>query len=536
MKQALFVLILILFIKSATTCFGQDAGGGKELKNQLQNGQAEISFYNTACYFALEGDKGLAFAYLKKAVYQDHFSSVRDMENDSDLKSLHGDSLWNELVNAARDNLAMRNKSRGALVNKPAFYNAGTLLTPYRENIPDDEKLAGLSKLWSEVKYNFANFDLVPHLNFDSLYLAYMPQVVHTTSTLAYYKVVMEFCAQLKDGHTNVYAPNELNDQVYARPLLRSRMIEGKVLIVGVYDDNLEKQGIKPGTEIITINGLPVKEYAAKYVMPYQSSSTPQDLETRTYEYALLGGPINEPIKLELQDPQGRKKMHTVARVKPEERSRRLAVPPFEFKILKGNIAYITMNSFATDSATNAFAHNFNDISKANAIIIDVRNNGGGSTPWSILNFLVGKEKAIQSWYARDYQPYQRAGNRNQNFLSGVSFINPAGKSYYSKPVVMLTSSRTFSAAEDLVAAFKSLKRGMIIGTPTGGSTGQPMLIGLPGNGTARICTIRDMLANGDDFVGKGIQPDKLVAPTVADTRNGTDTELAAALRYLSAK
>jgi len=239
---------------------------------------------------------------------------------------------------------------------------------------------------------------------------------------------------------------------------------------------------------------------------------------------------------LELLDASGHKKTYTITRVKHEERSKRLAATPFEFKILKGNIAYIAMNSFATDSATRALANNSKDISNVNAIIIDVRNNGGGSTPWSILSFLIEKELPIQSWYARDYQPYERAANHNQNFLSGVSILNSVGKSYYSKPVVMLTSSRTFSAAEDLVAAFKSVKRGMIIGTSTGGSTGQPMNIGLPGNGSARICTIRDMFADGEDFVGKGIQPDKLVAPTVADIRKGVDTELDAALRYLSAK
>ncbi|WP_183561690.1 S41 family peptidase [Mucilaginibacter sp. SP1R1] len=536
MKQKLLILITIFFTTSATICLGQNSGGGKELKNNMQNAKAEISNYNTACYFALEGDKDLAFTYLKQAVYHDHFSNVNDIENDSDLKSLHNAPLWNTLIKAIQENLTIKNKSSRSFVNNPVFFNTNALITPYRENISDDEKIAGLSKLWSEVKYNFVNFDLVPHLNFDSLYLAYIPRVKQTVSTLSYYKIMIEFCAQLKDGHTNVYAPDELDDEFYARPLLRSRMIEGKVLIVGVFDSVLEKQGIKPGMEIITVNGLAVKEYATKYIMPYQSSSTQQDMETRLYEYSLLGGSLKEPIKLELLDALGHKKAYTIYRVKPEERSKRLAVSPFEFKILKGNIAYIAMNSFVTDTATRAFSSNFKEISNANAIIIDVRNNGGGSTPYKILSFLIEKELPIQSWWARDYQPYERAAKHNQNFLRGVSILNSVGKSYYSKPVVMLTSSRTYSAAEDLVAAFKSLKRGIIIGTATGGSTGQPVVIGLPGDGSARICTIRDMLADGEDFVGKGIQPDKLVAPTAEDIRKGVDAELEAALRYLSAK
>jgi C-terminal processing protease CtpA/Prc len=98
---------------------------------------------------------------------------------------------------------------------------------------------------------------------------------------------------------------------------------------------------------------------------------------------------------------------------------------------------------------------------------------------------------------------------------------------------MVLTSARTFSAAEDFAAAFKTMNRGLIIGEPTGGSSGQPLFITLPGNGTARICTKRDMLGNGEEFVGKGIIPDKFVSPTVQDVRNGVDAELQAAIGEL---
>src|SRR5215210_727589 len=76
--------------------------------------------------------------------------------------------------------------------------------SPYRENIGEDEKAAGLSRFWSEVKYNFANFDLVQGLDWDALHLEYLPKVRATKSTLEYYRVLTELCARLKDGHTNV--------------------------------------------------------------------------------------------------------------------------------------------------------------------------------------------------------------------------------------------------------------------------------------------------------------------------------------------
>jgi hypothetical protein len=58
--------------------------------------------------------------------------------------------------------------------------------------------------------------------------------------------------------------------------------------------------------------------------------------------------------------------------------------------------------------------------------------------------------------------------------------------------VLVLTSARTYSAAEDFVVAFDAMQRGRIVGEATGGSTGQPLLFDLPGGGKARICTKRD--------------------------------------------
>lgn len=41
---------------------------------------------------------------------------------------------------------------------------------------------------------------------------------------------------------------------------------------------------------------------------------------------------------------------------------------------------------------------------------------------------------------------------------------------------------------------------------------------------------------DGTDFVGSGVQPDKLVRPTIADFRSGRDTVLEAALQELKLK
>jgi carboxyl-terminal processing protease len=289
------------------------------------------------------------------------------------------------------------------------------------------------------------------------------------------------------------------------------------------------------GQEIVKINGLPVKDYAARYVTSLQSASTSQDRMVRTYDYALLAGPLNQPIKLQLRDASNKISEHTIFRVTRQERSKKLQTPSFVYRMLPGNIAYIALNTFGNDSTSIEFAARFEEISKAKAIIFDVRNNGGGSTGpgWNILSYLIDKPTEVHSSYTREYKPTYRAWNYKQEISVSKSSLFPKKKFLYTKPVLVLTSARTFSAAEDFAAAFKTMNRGLIIGESTGGSSGQPLVISLPGNGTARICTKRDMLGNGEDFVGKGIKPDKLVAPTIHDIRKGIDTELQAAISEL---
>ena len=95
----------------------------------------------------------------------------------------------------------------------------------------------------------------------------------------------------------------------------------------------------------------------------------------------------------------------------------------------------------------------------------------------------------------------------------------------------VLTSARTYSAAEDFAVAFDTMQRGRIVGEATGGSTGQPLIVALPGGAMARICTKRDTYSDGREFVGVGVQPEVVVHPTVADFRAGRDTVLEAALK-----
>ena len=110
-----------------------------------------------------------------------------------------------------------------------SLWDSPALKTPYQENLSDAEKVAGLSKFWSEVKYNFGFPEKLVALHWDQMYLDWIPRVLATKSTTDYYRELMLLCARLGDGHTNVYAPPQ--SDINAKPPLRTGLIEGRVII-----------------------------------------------------------------------------------------------------------------------------------------------------------------------------------------------------------------------------------------------------------------------------------------------------------------
>ena len=134
-----------------------------------------------------------------------------------------------------------------------------------------------------------------------------------------------------------------------------------------------------------------------------------------------------------------------------------------EVKILEGNIGYLNLRSFQDPSyAGDTAVAAMNFLSNTDAIIIDLRQNGGGSPQMIqlISSYLFDEEPVhLNSFYHR---PEDR--NTQTWTLPHVS-----GKRNPDALVYVLTSNRTFSAAEEFSYNLNNLERGTLVGETTGG-------------------------------------------------------------------
>lgn len=401
-------------------------------------------------------------------------------------------------------------------------------------NLSTEEKIAGLSKAWAEAKYNFANFDLVPNLNWDSLYVAYIPKVTATNNIIDYYKVLQSFYQPLRDGHTKVFFPGTYMKSEWSGVLpIEVRWVENKAIVVSNSSNQPGEKTIIPGTELIEWNGVALQEHMNKNISPYLNFSTSQDSIDRAYRYALTIGKAGSTVSITFKTPKG-KMLNQEMTYKPVERfwDRN---PLVSFKILKGNIGYLQINSFDDEEVVRKFDSLFSTIAKINSLIIDIRNNGGGNgnNGFQIIGSLTNQPFYQGKTVIRQYKGVGRAWGEPESIEVEKWDWKPYKNQLYSKPVVVLTSAATYSAAEDFTAAFQTLKLGIVIGEPTGGSTGQPVMFTLPGGGMGGVCAKRDLFSDGREFIGIGIMPDILVRPSFKGIVAGSDEVLDAAVEYL---
>lgn len=406
------------------------------------------------------------------------------------------------------------------------------------QKLSPTEKAYILSRFCTEVKYNFAFYNKLT-FDWDSICRASMPALVSTNSDEEFLKGLQALCAQLNDGHTYIFELNNpRNPADWIRPFpMNTKRIGDRVFVTDVYSSVLQQSGIEAGCEIIEIDGQNVLEYAMTHIQPYLSSSTPQWSRFRPFaEFELTKDKSSKVSKILFRNRKGKESIIESNRNISWDLSKKNSA--LEFKTLKGNVGLLKVGSFQnSDFSRSYFDELYNEILKTDALIIDIRDNGGGNSSHAdyLISHFCDQPIPQGTWSSPMYIAAHGSWNYPQEWYTQTSNpITPVKeKSIYHKPVVLLVNATTFSSAENLCVSFRGAKRGKIIGTPTGGSTGNPIFVDLGGGIGCCICTKHELDAEGNEFIGLGIQPDIIVEEDVNTFLKNKDSVMEKALEIL---
>lgn len=436
------------------------------------------------------------------------------------------------------------------------------------ENLTAEDKLYGLSVFWKEASYNFAYFDQVEDLDWDNAYQQYIPKVLAAKNDFEYYRVMSQFAALLHDGMTVVKIPQEVVKQYVGFPAVKLAEAHRQAVVVAV--DKSLASVIPLGSIVTSVDGIDTDKVLTQQVFPFISSSTEhirwdQGIKGNAeYGYGLLAGLPNSEVKVGFTTPQGAKEFVSLTRISDssdiEWHSGKgvRASNNFEMRWLDDKIAYIALNNFSDMEVVDKFKASLPELQKAKGLVLDLRFNQGGNTflAEEILAHLTFKDlvgaksrmrvhnSTYKAWgkFANDYQWAEKYGE----YFKGKAWEDSEANVIFADQVdnkdklvittAILISRDTAKAAEDFLVYADGVKHFKTVGEPTFGSTGQPLMLDLPGRLSVKICTKRETFSDGRDFVGYGIQPSIHVERDVDYYLSERDITLEKAHRWLGAE
>lgn len=355
---------------------------------------------------------------------------------------------------------------------------------------------------------------------------------------LQFYFKLQPVIADIREGHLTLRIPRKKFTKKEIKELenkkgLFSRFeyhIQDDHLYIIENKDSIE--GIKPGTEILTINGTPVSDYLQKYKRLISSDGLnttfkPYFLKDMFFNFYSAEKGFADSARIEtlynnkkytyILKREAKSQDDIKKEKEQEKRTLEKKINDFvaftnsynrNFKFLDkdSTIAYVKVKSFSRDYSDKFYKETFAKIknAKSSYLIIDIRNNYGGSLSeinnlYSYLAYkpyvlikpsqLTSKTTPLKTNYFRKSSPltyaFKSISYPTYVFAQTFSTYKKDGKAYYkmradkpTKPnknafhgkVFVLINGGSFSASSIITSKLKNDKRVIVVGEETGGA------------------------------------------------------------------
>ena len=273
------------------------------------------------------------------------------------------------------------------------------------------------------------------------------------------------------------------------------------VVLTPIKDSPAEKAGIQPGDIINKIDGI---EYKGEQLT--EASSKLKDKEGTKAALEIIRK--NETISIEVE-------------------RREIKINHIESKVLQENIAYIEISTFDEGTA-DEFKESWENLKNKNikAIIIDLRNNGGGivDEALEIADMFIAKGQTLLITSSKDKTEKIEKAKKDK---------------IIDLPVIILTNKGTASASEILSAAIKeNNEKVKIVGQNTFGKGVIQTIFNLK-DGSGLKLTTNEYFTPNHNIINKiGIKPDEEVelpeGKSIYTIEESEDTQLQKALEIIT--
>lgn len=198
-------------------------------------------------------------------------------------------------------------------------------------------------------------------------------------------------------------------------------------------------------------------------------------------------------------------------------------------QILEDSIGYIRYESFSQSVSDSDLDYVLKRMENTKGLVIDVRDNGGGSmsTIFRIMGRFVDKRIHVGNMQTKN-------GERHNEFTNPVPlFAEPKkGKVPYLKPIVVLINRSCYSATTHFAAFMSLLPNVTIVGDRAGGGGGLPVSRDLPNGWQYRFSATMQTLPDGS-HIENGFDPDIPVTTGPKEELEGRDAIIEKAIEVI---
>lgn len=356
---------------------------------------------------------------------------------------------------------------------------------------------------WRLLRDNF--YDPGMHqVNWDSVRTLYRDRAVASVINEDFNDVVRRMLGELSASHLGIYGPwsYNLSPSSGETGIIPDHNWEGPGIrvdsVIPYSPADLEGSRLLPGDLLVSVHGMAVGPADNLYRALLQRSGR----ETRlTVE---RGG---ETLRIDLEPVSS----WETDRLLYDEwvQTRRRTVE----RLTEDRVGYLHIESMSNRNVEQFLVDLFAEGMDREGMIIDVRDNGGGSTHDDIIRHL-----------ARPVYLFSTDRHGNTTF-------EPLG--VWQKPMVLLINERCYSDAEIFPAGWKQLELGPVVGQTTFGAVIGTSDVSLVDNTRFRVPSTGWFTLAGRNLENTGVAPDIFVPELPADAGQGLDRQLDTAVSVI---
>jgi carboxyl-terminal processing protease len=366
------------------------------------------------------------------------------------------------------------------------------------------------SKIYAMVQQYFAHWDGAPRTEVEAAFHEYIDNAVRAADRKGFDLATMRFIATLRNGHTQFF-----DSQLDGRPVkFRLLQLENGWAVVTSQDRDLPQ-----GAVVRTLDGKPVDDFVRERAQ-YVAASNDRLARTHVFSYPAL---FPERVSVGLLNGN----VVVVDRAVRAGASESSTARASEGRWLHdGRLAYIRIPAFGDAAYERTAIELVRQFASSPNLIVDVRGNGGGSTPRQLIGALMNRPwRTWQETTPQHIALFDAQGIPPIQALRGSRQQSPSSDAYGGR-LFLLVDRFCGSACEDFVMPFKDNGRAVVIGETTQGSSGNPYRTDLGSGMSVAIGAVRYRFPDGTDFEGVGITPHIAIDRTVADFVSNRDSVL----------